>query len=961
MGEQEAREQALVEALASVVGRRHVLTSLPDRLAYSRDCWPEGIILARGGRLMLHRPAAIVQPADEAQVAAVMQVIQSFEAPVVPYGAGSGVCGGALPDRGGVVVDVKRLSAIEHLDVQGLKARVGAGAIGMILETELERRGLTLGHFPSSLYCSSLGGYLAARSAGQCSSRFGKIEDMVQSLRVVTNRGDIWDSAPGPGADRWPGGPDATQLVVGSEGTLGIITSGVLRLHRAPEARIYRGFRCESVQAGLDAIREVMQAGLRPTVLRLYDEFDTLIAGSLSPKAMQRAVVSDDEEALPEGLLGALRQAATGLSLPERLRRRGGVLPQLGERVRRATRGLLGRAIGQPLILNQLAEALPGGCLLVVGFEGERAAAHREAEAGFSIFSRTCVDFGPGPGEHWLKNRFNVSYKQSPMFEAGAFVDTMEVATTWSNLLPLYEAVKQAVAPHAFIMAHFSHAYGEGASIYFTFAGFGADVDETLEAYQRVWSSAQEAVARTGACVSHHHGVGLSKAAWVPRDQRGGRALYEALGAAWDREGLLNPGKVWPVPHADKVKEPVVEVPRGGEPEAGVWQGGEVAPWLEKGFSGLAVLRPSDVGQVACALRQERPGALFPLGGGRHGRRAPGKRDVVLDLRGLDRVLGWDARSRVIKVEAGVTVAALAQALEERGGSLAGWRREHPASTVGGLLGRYLPTQPALWNGSVREACVALGGLMPDGRGYDYVASPRKASGPDLRHLFLGAEGAFGIITSASLGVAARPMARRALDLSFAQGELGAGLRWLQELFARGFRAPNVLWSGAARRASALLEGDRLQVELMAQLWKDVAAEAGLVAEEADPQAWYDPAAGDVREGADPLGGRAASKAGALALWGGLLELAQLPERALSRAVVYDISHHQASLWLPGRTQKLGELGLEELRRARVGWWRAEQGLVLPQPEARERMRRDLGFAKEALDPRGVLPQVEGL
>lgn len=557
-------QERLLTSLRAVVGPRWVLTSGPDKMAYGRDCWPRGIILARGGRWRVHEPLCVVQPGSEEEVVSVVRAVREAGVPVVPYGAGSGVCGGVLPDRGGVVVDVKRLSAVGQVDASSLLMRVGAGAIGQVVQTELERRGMTLGHFPSSLYCSSVGGYLAARSAGQYSSRFGKIEDMVQTLRLVTGAGDLLDTAPGLGADLWGGGLDLTQLVVGSEGTLGVITGATLRIHPAPALRVYRGFKCPSVEAGVDVMRRMMQAGLRPAVMRLYDEFDTVInkgsraSGALTSVLGGEGGVGDERdeaawrapgsergvEGLPSRLASGLWETARR-SLPGWL---GEDAVPLGERVQRVGMSLLGRAIGQPLWLNQLTEVLPGNCLLVVGFEGAEAATRAEAAAGLALLRAEGADLGPAPGEHWLKNRFKVSYKQSPLFDGGAFVDTMEVSTTWGNLMRLYYEVKEAVAGDAFVMAHFSHAYAEGASIYFTFAGFGGDTERSLAQYERLWARAQQAVKDSGASVAHHHGVGLSKAPNVGHDHQGGRPLFEALKVALDPDGIMNPGKVWSAP-----------------------------------------------------------------------------------------------------------------------------------------------------------------------------------------------------------------------------------------------------------------------------------------------------------------------------------------------------------------------------------------------------------------------------
>lgn len=522
--------------LASIVGDEFVLTSLPDRLAYNADCWPRGIILSRGRQLHRHQPGAIVQPRTDHEVLAIVQWARRTGTPIVPYGAGSGVCGGTLTDGDGVVVDLKRLKSIVETNEDDMTMRVESGIIGMNMEVELQRRGLTLGHFPSSLYCSSMGGYLAARSAGQYSSRYGKIEDMVASMRVITGTGEAIETGPSPNASNprqlTPDcGPDLTQLFVGSEGTLGIITESTVRINRMPSKQIYRGFQFPDPTSALEAIREMMQQGLRPAVVRLYDEFDSLLAKrksggggsqSLRARALTAKLGEVAMEVLPVPVASELKGRMSGVS-----------------------KALLGRILGQPLTLNALIDVLPADCLLVVGFEGESPIIDNEADLAFDLLGRYGIDLGREPGEHWLQNRMSVSYKQSPMFDAGAFVDTMEVSTTWSNLQRLYESVRRALAPHVLVMAHFSHVYPEGSSIYFTFAGFGPDHQETLRRYEATWATGLEAVARAGGSIAHHHGVGVSKSGFTERDHPGGRPLFAALKQTFDPDGIMNPGKVW--------------------------------------------------------------------------------------------------------------------------------------------------------------------------------------------------------------------------------------------------------------------------------------------------------------------------------------------------------------------------------------------------------------------------------
>ena len=537
---------ALARELADLVGPEHVLTDLADRVAYNNDCWPRNIILTRGQVIAAHMPAAIVRPADELEVQRVIQWARRTQTPIVPYGAGSGVCGGAVTDGQGVILDLKRLRALRRVEHDDLLIRAQSGLIGMNLELELQRLGLTLGHFPSSLLCSSLGGYLAARSAGQCSSRYGKIEDMVASMRVVTGAGALLETTLDPlgaSAQTLDAGPDLTQLFVGSEGTLGVITEATLYVQPHPTTLAYRGFQFDGLDEALDAIQVMMQQGLRPAVVRLYDAFDTIIArrGGASAQTA-RDGLGRLKGALPEGMVERVAQWLT-LSQPE------AKLAEVSDRVEQITRGLMGRVMGQPLWLNRAIDALPDQCLLIVGFEGDGLATALEAEHAFELLRHRGLDLGQEPGEHWRRHRYSVSYKQSAIYAAGAFVDTMEVSTTWENLRRLYWAVRQALAPHVLVMAHFSHVYPEGSSIYFTFAGWASDgLEQTLERYDRAWRAGLDAVAACGASIAHHHGVGQSKAAWTARDHAGGPPLFEALKATFDPDGVMNPGKVYPGP-----------------------------------------------------------------------------------------------------------------------------------------------------------------------------------------------------------------------------------------------------------------------------------------------------------------------------------------------------------------------------------------------------------------------------
>ena len=190
---------------------------------------------------------------------------------------------------------------------------------------------------------------------------------------------------------------------------------------------------------------------------------------------------------------------------------------------------------------------MPTSCLLIIGFEGSAESVEEDLwRAGDILASCGGQDAGAAPGENWLKSRYNVSFKQSPMYAAGAFVDTMEVATTWDRIYNLFEEVRDAVSPFALVMAHFSHAYRDGCSIYFTFAAYRRDPAKAELLYDKLWNHALDAAQGAGATISHHHGVGLSKMKWMAEEHGGAIQLWYALKRTLAPHGVMNPGKLFP-------------------------------------------------------------------------------------------------------------------------------------------------------------------------------------------------------------------------------------------------------------------------------------------------------------------------------------------------------------------------------------------------------------------------------
>ncbi|MGB5810491.1 MAG: FAD-binding oxidoreductase [Polyangiales bacterium] len=504
-----ADAQSLRQDLAALVQGGRASTDLADRVAYARDLWPRQQIRTRAGEAAIAPPAVIVWPADVHEVAGVMRFAAARDIPVVPYGAGSGVCGGIFPDSRTILIDTKRMDAISDLDASQLACRAGAGIVGQNLEDQLNAKGFTFGHFPSSIYCSTLGGWLACRAAGQTSGRYGKIEDRINGLTFVDGTGEIWN------VERDGEHGALLPLFIGSEGILGIATEASLRIDPTPATRQFSSWLFPRTQDGLEAIRQIYQSGLRPAVARLYDPFDSMISRTFKSKEKGDTRDPDDTSAGP------------GLGLQA-----------------------LVRLVRKPRAINRLvdiADPILGGAKLVLVWEDDPAIGAAEKDEA----ERICAAFGArstgeGPARHWLAHRHAISYRQSAFFAAGAFVDTMEVAATWSRMWPMYQAVRKALAQHVFVMAHFSHAYPEGASIYFTMAGSASDDNAAIELYDETWHQALRAVVDAGGTLSHHHGVGRSKAPAMRREQGVAIDVVRGIKRALDPKGILNPGSLIP-------------------------------------------------------------------------------------------------------------------------------------------------------------------------------------------------------------------------------------------------------------------------------------------------------------------------------------------------------------------------------------------------------------------------------
>ena len=458
--------EPVVERLRGVAEAVH--TGREEVAVRTRDWWAGSMIGDTAGHPATP-DAVVVEAADAEQVADVLRICHDNRVPVTASAGRSNVTGAALPVFGGVVLDLCRLNSILSFDADSNVVDVQAGMFGDLFEQQLqEEYGVTTGHWPSAFAISTVGGWVACRGAGQLSTRYGKIEDMVAGVDVVHADGT---RATYGDYSRAATGPDLRQLFVGSEGTLGVIVSVRLRVHPLPEHAKGLAFGFETFAQGLDACRRILQRGATPAVLRLYDKLESKV--HFDHPETNLLLIADEGD------------------------------PELVDSVLRVSREVC-------------------------------------QEYGPELDSQTVF-------ERWLDERMLVG-KSSDGFTPGpGFVpDTLEMAACWRDLPAIYEEVVAAIESVPGTLAasaHQSHAYTDGACVYFSLRG-DVEPQRRREWYRAVWDAANAVLIRHGAALSHHHGSGLLRGPYLQDALGAGFATFAAVKQALDPEGILNPGKL---------------------------------------------------------------------------------------------------------------------------------------------------------------------------------------------------------------------------------------------------------------------------------------------------------------------------------------------------------------------------------------------------------------------------------
>jgi len=260
-----------IEKVRRIVGDEHFSRREGDLISYSLDYWLYGVFLSQKGDLPA-LPSAVISPASAAQIQEIIRYASESKVLITPFGGGSGVLGAAIPLNGSVVLNLQRINRFLNLDEISLTAEFEAGIMGANLELELNQRGYSAGNIPQSLYCSTLGGWISTRAAGQFSTKYGKIEDMVLGMEVVLPDGNLLNIKSVP---RRSVGPSLKDLFLGGEGTLGIVTRATISVHPLPELTVKQSFIFPSIEAALDVVRRVLRAEARPAVVRIFDEAES--------------------------------------------------------------------------------------------------------------------------------------------------------------------------------------------------------------------------------------------------------------------------------------------------------------------------------------------------------------------------------------------------------------------------------------------------------------------------------------------------------------------------------------------------------------------------------------------------------------------------------------------------------------------------------------------------------------
>ena len=473
--------------LTDIVGQENISTQADVLVAHAYGkSYPELLKLRKG--IVNTPPDMVIYPRTEEEIIQIVEICHQQKIAITPYGGQSSVTGGVETLKGGISLDMTRyFNKVLNVNENNCTATVQAGMFGPAYEAYLNEYGdkYTCGHFPQSFEYSTVGGWVAAKGAGQASTAYGKIEDMVLSLKAITPKGVIETKTYPASAQGW----DIHPLFIGSEGSLGIITQITLKIRKyRPQNTKHASFIFKDFKTAVEAMRTTMQAGVgRPHMFRISDPEETDVAfktkqfdGTLADK-----------------------------------------------------------------FLNMKGYKTEKRCLMFVAVEGDKAytsqvvSSVKKINKKFGGFS-----LGSKPTKKWLEQRYSSAYMREPMMDLAVMTDTLETAVMWDDLLNLWEAVRSYLKSKekTVVMIHISHVYENGANLYFTFLSpmkKGKELEEFKEYHKGLINTI---IAHKGS-LSHHHGVGKALAPWMEKELgTESLELMRAIKKHLDPHGIMNPG-----------------------------------------------------------------------------------------------------------------------------------------------------------------------------------------------------------------------------------------------------------------------------------------------------------------------------------------------------------------------------------------------------------------------------------
>lgn len=502
VGEGQPQRDAFLEDVASRVPPSRlpafngILTDPEERVRHAcGQSFPDWVAI-RYGRIPAY-PDGVAYPQTEADVGDLLQYAQTHHIHLIPYGGGTSVVGHINPLAGSapvLTVDMSRLKRLQFLDAQSHLATFGAGVSGPELEATLRAHGFTLGHFPQSFEYSTLGGWVVTRSSGQQSLRYGRIENLFAGGKLVSPIGVLELPAYYPAS---AAGPDLRQLVLGSEGRMGILTEATVRISPLPEREDFHAVFFPDFESGMTAVREIRQAAIPVSMLRLSTAVETQTTLALAGH---------------ERLIGFMEQLLA--------------LRSIGDRK----------------------------CMLIFGLTGNTSLLRAARSEVLSITGRMGgIHVGKTFGQQWYNGRFRTPYLRNALWDAGYAADTLETATDWSRIPSMIAAIETALrgamAPFnekIHVFTHLSHVYAHGSSVYTTYLfRLADDPEENLARWRKLKAAASEAIVAQNGTISHQHGVGLDHLPYLVAEKRElGLQTIRTLMNQFDPQGLMNPGKL---------------------------------------------------------------------------------------------------------------------------------------------------------------------------------------------------------------------------------------------------------------------------------------------------------------------------------------------------------------------------------------------------------------------------------